>query len=104
MHRFRQPSENKFGTKPPLTRIKPENIEKSIESALPMVMNKAQPIWEFLGISEVEYYEQYHKQPVSENALEIQQNIVPESDNALEIQQNIVPEMNMENVFLETNL
>ena len=89
MHRFKQPNENKFGTKPPSHRIKPETIEKSIENVLPMTMNKPQAIWDFLGITETEYYEKYHTQPVSENALEIQQNIVPEN--------------NLENTFVETN-
>ena len=45
MHRFRQPLENKFGMKPPYHRINPETIEKSMENALPMVMNEPQPIW-----------------------------------------------------------
>ena len=100
MHRFRQPVENKFGMKPPYHRINPETIEKSMENALPMVMNEPQPIWEILGITEDEYYQQYHTQPVSENALEIQQNIAEETktDNV-----EITQEENLENVFIETN-
>ena len=95
MNRFRNPVENKFGMKPPNHRINPETIEKSMENALPMVMMEPQPIWEILGITEEEYYQQYHKQPVSENALEIQQNIAEETktDNV-----EITQEENLENV------
>ena len=93
MHRFRNPLENKFGMKPPFHRLNPETIEKSMENALPMVMTEAQPIWEILGITEEEYYEQYHKQPVSENALEIQQSIAEETKT----------EENLENFIVETN-
>ena len=78
MHRFRQPFENKFGTKPPLHRINFNTLEKSIENALPMVVNAPQPIWEVLGITELEYYEKYHNQPISENALQIQEGIAEE--------------------------
>ena len=78
MHRFRQPFENKFGTKPPLHRINFNTLEKSIENALPMVVNAPQPIWEVLGITELEYYEKYHNQPISENALQIQDGIAEE--------------------------
>ncbi len=78
MHRFRQPFENKFGTKPPMHRINFNTLEKSIENALPMVVNAPQPIWEVLGITELEYYEKYHLQPISENALQIQEGIAEE--------------------------
>ena len=75
MHRFRQPFETKFGIKPPMHRINFNNFERSLENALPMVINAPQPIWQILNITEQEYYEKYHNQPVSENALEIQQEI-----------------------------
>ena len=75
MHRFRQPYETKFGIKPPLYRLNFNNFEKSMENALPMTINAPQPIWQILNITEQEYYEKYHNQPVSENALEIQQEI-----------------------------
>ena len=78
MHQFRQPFENKFGTKPPLHRINFNTLEKSIENSLPMVVNAPQPIWEVLGITELEYYEKYHSQPISENALQIQEGIAEE--------------------------
>ena len=76
MHnRFRQPFETKFGIKPPMSRINFNTLEKSMETALPMVINAPQPIWEVLGITEIEYYEKYHTQPISDNALEIQEGI-----------------------------
>ena len=79
MHnRFRQPYENKFGTRPPMHRINFSTLEKSIETALPMVVNAPQAIWEVLGITELEYYEKYHNQPISNNALEIQEGIAEE--------------------------
>jgi hypothetical protein len=76
MHnRFRQPFETKFGIKPPMSRINFNTLEKTMETALPMVINAPQPIWEVLGITELEYYEKYHTQPISDNALEIQEGI-----------------------------
>ena len=79
MHRFRQSNETKFGAKPPQHRLNSETIEKSIETALPLEMKKSVAIWEFLGITEEEYYAQYHKQPVSDNALELQKSITDET-------------------------
>ena len=78
MHRFRQPFETKFGIKPPMSRINFNTLEKTMETALPMVINAPQPIWEVLGITELEYYEKYHTQPISDNALEIQEGIAEE--------------------------
>ena len=79
MHnRFRQSLETKFGIRPPLTRINFNTLEKSIQDALPMTNTAPQAIWEVLGITEVEYYEKYHKQPINENALEIQEGITEE--------------------------
>ena len=75
MNRFRQPYENKWGVKPPNYRINFNNLEKSMENALPMTINAPQPIWQILNITEQEYYEKYLNRPVSENALEIQQEI-----------------------------
>jgi hypothetical protein len=87
MHnRFRQPYENKFGIKPPITRINFNTLEKSMETALPMVINAPQPIWEVLGITELEYYEKYHTQPISNNALEIQEGIAEEKTQEVVIE------------------
>lgn len=96
MHRFRQPLENKFGVKPPLTRINFNTLEKSIHNALPQVVNEPTSIWEVLGMTEAEYYEKYHKQPVSENALEIQDGITeekqePATEVLIDTSDNIIP-------------
>jgi hypothetical protein len=56
-------------------------------------MNEPQPIWEILGITEDEYYQQYHTQPANENALEIQQSIAEETKT----------EEKIENFLIETN-
>ena len=101
MHnRFRQPAQNKFGVKPPLNRINFNNLEKSIQDALPMTVNAPQPIWEVLNITELEYYEKYHKQEINENALEIQDGIIEEKMSELieELPQNI-----SENITLQVS-
>ena len=99
MHnRFRQSLETKFGMRPPLSRINLNTLEKSIQDALPMTVNAPQAIWEILGITEVEYYEKYHKQPIIENALEIQEGITeektqePEEEMPIDISANIITE------------
>lgn len=101
MHKFRQPLETKFGIKPPLHRINYETLERSLQTELPTVINAPQPIWEVLGITEQEYYEQYHNQPVNENALEIEQNIMAEETKTDNVE--ITQEENLENGFIETN-
>ena len=94
MHKFRQPYENKFGIKPPLHRINFETLERSMQTALPMVINEPRPIWEILKITEMEYYEQYHNQPVSENALGIQQTIAEEMKTEPNVENDVVEETN----------
>lgn len=98
MHnRFRQSLENKFGIKPPLTRINFNTIEKSIQNALPMVVNAPTSIWEVLGITEAEYYEQYHRKPLNENAMEIQDSIIeqkteePTEEVFIDTSANMIP-------------
>ena len=96
MHRFRQPFENKFGTKPPLTRINFNDLEKTIQNALPLNVKEPDAIWNVLGITEAEYYEQYHRQPVNENAMEIQDGITEQKEEVLEeafidTSENIIP-------------
>ena len=94
MHKFRQPYENKFGIKPPMHRINFETLEKSMQTALPIIVNEPQPIWEILKITEMEYYEQYHNQPVSENALGIQQTIAEEMKKEPIVENAVVEETN----------
>ncbi len=100
MHRFRQNFETKFGVKPPLNRINFNNLEKSIQDALPMTVNAPQPIWEVLNITELEYYEKYHKQEINENALEIQDGIIEEKMPEL-IEE--LPQNTSENITLQVS-
>ena len=60
-------NETKFGMKPHPTRINYETLESKIKEILPTAA-----IWETLGITEDEYYEKYHKQPVPEKAIEVE--------------------------------
>ena len=67
MNKFRMANENKFGIKPPNERINYETLESKIKEILPTAA-----IWDTLGITEEEYYEKYHRQPVPEKALEVE--------------------------------
>ena len=67
MNKFRMANENKFGMKPHPTRINYETLESKIKEILPTAA-----IWDTLDISEEEYYEKYHKQPVPEKAIEVE--------------------------------
>ena len=83
-HRFRPARENKFGSIPPASRIyinakNPEIIPVDI----PVEQIQPPPIWETLGITESEYYEQIYVQPVPENALALELQI--ESEEPLEM-------------------
>ena len=67
MNKFKMSNETKFGMKPHSTRINYETLESKIKEVLPTTS-----IWESLGITEEEYYEKYHKQPLPEKAIEIE--------------------------------
>ena len=84
-HRFRPAKENKFGNIPPPSRIyiSSKNTE-SIPIDVP-VEQRQMPTWETLGITENEYYEQIHIQPVPENALVLEFQI--ENNETLDISQ-----------------
>jgi hypothetical protein len=76
-HRFRPARENKFGSIPPASRIyiNAKNIE-IIPADVPVVEQiQPPPVWETLGITESEYYEQIYVQPVPENALALELQI-----------------------------
>ena len=84
-HRFRPARENKFGSIPPASRIyinakNPEIIpvDVPVEQA-----QQPPPVWETLGITESEYYEQIYVQPIPENALALELQITV--DEPLEI-------------------
>ena len=67
MNKFRLSSETKFGMKPPNNRINYETLESKTKEILPTA-----GIWDSLGITEEEYYEKYHKQPIPDKALEVE--------------------------------
>ena len=66
MNKLRLSSETKFGMIPHPSRINYETLESKTKEILPTAA-----IWDSLGITEEEYYEKYHKQPVPEKALEV---------------------------------
>ena len=67
MNKFRMANETKFGMKPHPTRINYETLESKIKEILPTAA-----IWDTLGISEEEYYEKYHRQPLPAKAIEVE--------------------------------
>ena len=74
MNKFRMANETKFGMKPASSRINYETLESKIKEVLPTAA-----IWDTLGISEEEYYEKYHKQPLPKKALEVENEQKTES-------------------------
>jgi hypothetical protein len=84
-HRFRPAKENKFGSIPPPNRIyiSSKNTERT-PIDIPVEQHQP-PIWKTLGITENEYYEQIHIQPVPENALVLELQI--ENNETLDISQ-----------------
>ena len=73
MHRFNNTNSNKFGMKPTPERINYSNLEAIIKEILPTAS-----IWDSLGITELEYYELYHKQPIPEKAIELENQAIEE--------------------------
>ena len=69
-NKFQHPQENRYGRKPT-----PEKLNFDTETAPSLEYLAPVAIWESLGITEIEYYEKYHKPPPNENALAIQQDI-----------------------------
>ena len=69
-NKFQHPQEARYGRKPT-----PEKVNFNIETAPALEYLAPAPIWEVLGITEIQYYENYHNPPPNENALAIQQEI-----------------------------
>ena len=84
-HRFRPARENKFGSIPPSSRIYINAKNPEIIPVDAPVVEQIQPppVWETLGITESEYYEQVYIQPVPENAFALEFQI--DNGQALEI-------------------
>ena len=70
-NKFQHPQEARYGRKPTPEKLNFDNTETApaLEYLAPV------PIWEVLGITEIQYYEKYHNPPPNENALAIQQEI-----------------------------
>ena len=66
-NKFKQPTENRFGRKPPNEKL---NFDTEIAPALQYLATTS--IWESLGITEMEYYEKFHKSSPPENAIKLQ--------------------------------
>lgn len=66
-NKFKQPNETRYGRKPPN-----EKLNFNTENTPALQYLATVPIWETLGISEMEYYENYHKSSPSENAIKLQ--------------------------------
>jgi hypothetical protein len=74
-HRFRLAKENKFGQIPTPNRVYINARNEEIKPVdTPVEQATTPPVWEVLGITENEYFENIHVQPVPENAhaLELQ--------------------------------
>ena len=74
MNRFHNPNSNKFGMKPIAERINYANLEATVKEILPTAS-----IWDLLGITEMEYYEKYHKTPFPEKAIQLENKSVEET-------------------------
>ena len=69
-NKFQHPQVNRYGRKPTA-----DKLDFNTETAPALQYLAPAPIWETLGITEIEYYEQYHSPPINENAMAIQQDI-----------------------------
>ena len=69
-NKFQHPQENHYGRKPT-----PQKLNFDTETAPALEYLAPVPIWESLGITEIEYYGKYHNPPPNDNALAIQQDI-----------------------------
>ena len=85
-HRFQSPKTSKFGSIPPSHRIYINEKNPVIPPAenIPVETNKPSA-WEVLGITENEYYESFHVQPVPRNAVNLELQI--DSNEGLEVSQ-----------------
>ena len=66
-NKFKQSTENRYGRK-----VSPDKLNFNTENATSLQYLATTSIWESLGISEMEYYEKFHKSPPPENAIKLQ--------------------------------
>ena len=69
-NKFQTLPENRFGSKPSPDRIYNTETSPAKEYLAPV------PIWNTLKITEEEYYEKYHKQPVPEQAIALENDVI----------------------------
>ena len=66
-NKFKQPNETRYGRK-----ATPDKLNFNTENAPALQYSATTSIWESLGISEMEYYEKFHKSSPPENAIKLQ--------------------------------
>ena len=67
-NKFKQSTENRYGRK-----VSPDKLNFNTENAPSLQYLATTSIWESLGITEMEYYEKFHKSTPPENAIKLQQ-------------------------------
>ena len=67
-NKFKQPNETRYGRK-----ATSDKLNFNTENAPALQYLATVPVWETLGITEMEYYEKFHKSTPSENAIKLQQ-------------------------------
>jgi len=84
--RFIPPKTSKFGSIPPSHRIYINEKNPVIPPVeITPVEQTPPPAWEVLGVTENEYFENFHVQPVPQNAVNLELQI--DSDEPLDISQ-----------------
>ena len=66
-NKFKQPNETRYGRK-----ATSDKLNFNTENAPALQYLATTSIWETLGISEMEYYEKFHKSSPPENAIKLQ--------------------------------
>ena len=67
-NKFKQPNETRYGRK-----ATSDKLNFNTENAPALQYLATVPVWETLGITEMEYYEKFHKSTPPENAIKLQQ-------------------------------
>ena len=66
-NKFKQPNETRYGRK-----ATPDKLNFNTENAPALQYLATTSIWDSLGISEMDYYEKFHKSLPTENAIKLQ--------------------------------
>ena len=76
-NKFKQPNETRYGRK-----ATSDKLNFNTENAPALQYLATTSIWESLGISEMEYYEKFHKSSPPENAIKLQQETSADTTTA----------------------